>query len=109
MGHADSPARSNVAARPRRRQKGSVVGRKEKRIRTQDRGANHVKLRPSQHRRRRRQSFAQTRDRAAARSNKALIFRSGHLLPNQMPDRMTDVKLPAEKRIPAGAKSTDMS
>ena len=54
-----------------------------KRIRTQNRSANHVKLRSSQHRRRRRQSFAQARDRAAARSNKALIFRSGHHLPNQ--------------------------
>ncbi len=30
MGHSNSPTGSNVAARPRRRQKSSVVGRKNK-------------------------------------------------------------------------------
>src|SRR4030095_6153057 len=85
MGAADSPARSNVATRPRRRQKGSIVGRNEKRIRSQNRSANHFKLRPSQHRRRRRQSFAQTRDRAPGRPEETVILRPGRRPPIPIP------------------------
>src|SRR5262245_17383838 len=84
MGHADPPARSNIVAWARCRQKGSVVGRNEKRIRTQNRSANHLKLRSSQHRRRRRQSVAQTGNRTAGRSEETLIFSPGQRSPRQI-------------------------
>ena len=51
---------------------------RKKRIRSQNRSANHAKLRPSQYRWRWCQSFAQTRDRATGRPARTVIFRSGH-------------------------------
>src|SRR6188472_969106 len=72
MGHADSPARSNFAARPWYGQKSSVVGRNKKSIRSENRSANHFKLRSSQRRRRRRQPFAQARDRTARTTGRTL-------------------------------------
>src|SRR3954463_8279264 len=72
MGHADSAARSNFAARSRYGQKSSFVGRNKKSIHSQNRSANHLKLRSSQRRRRRRQSFAQARDRTPRKSQRTL-------------------------------------
>src|SRR5437763_16961906 len=68
MGHADSPARSNFAPRSWRREKGSVVGRNEKRICPQDRSTDHAQLRSPQYRRWRRGPFAQARGRAVGRA-----------------------------------------
>jgi hypothetical protein len=52
--------------------KASIVGRNEKRIRPQNRSANHLKLRSSQHRRRRRESFAQRHHRTAGESQRTV-------------------------------------
>src|SRR5438067_12522949 len=70
MGHADSTSRSDVAARTRRGEEGPLVGRIETTICSKDRGADHVELRSPQHRWWRRRTFAQTRNRAAGRSEK---------------------------------------
>src|SRR6476660_7553697 len=72
MGHAYSPSRSNLATGSRWRQKRSVLGRSEKPIRPQNRSANHLKLRSSQQRRRRSQSFTKARDRTARKWQRTL-------------------------------------
>src|SRR6202040_1265976 len=57
----------NFAPRSRRRKKGSVVGRNEKRICPQDRSTDHAQLRSPQYRRRRRGPFTQARGRVVGR------------------------------------------
>src|SRR5438270_11769178 len=113
MGHADSPARSNVASRSWRRKKSPVVGRIEKRIRSQNRSADHIELRSSQHRRRRSGASAQARDRAAGRSEEVVAVtkfatvRDRRYIFDPMKDKEFELKRDLEViLIPAGQKYT---
>src|SRR6266849_8242573 len=77
MGDADSTARSNFAARARRRKKSPELGRSEKGICSPNGSSDYAELRSPQHRWRRGGAFAQTNHRAFGGSEKIVAKDGG--------------------------------